>query len=107
MVEEKETREIRRRIHILQDELLKDPLKDRVVSLKDCPMPPQKPLSLKRLMSGKKFNADLAKEYFYEQGILSREAALQVLNQAAKILDKEPNLLRVDGKVTIIGDIHG
>ena len=30
-----------------------------------------------------------------------------MLNHAAKILDSEPNLLRVDGKVTIIGDIHG
>ena len=39
-------------------------------------MPPQKPLSLERLIKGKGFNADLAKEYFYEQGNLSKEAAL-------------------------------
>ena len=32
---------------------------------------------------------------------------MQVLHHAAKILDSEPNLVRVDGKVTIIGDIHG
>lgn len=30
-----------------------------------------------------------------------------MLQHAAKILNSEPNLLRVDGKVTIIGDIHG
>ena len=59
------------------------------------------------MTGGRKFNADMAKEYFHEQGILSKQAALQVLNHAGKILDSEPNLLRVDGKVTIIGDIHG
>ena len=70
-------------------------------------MPPQKPLSLKRLLKGNLFDAELAKEYLHEQGNLSKEAALQVLSHAAKILDKEPNMLKVDGKVTIVGDVHG
>lgn len=58
-------------------------------------------------MVDKKYDDELAKEYLYEQGQLSKEAALQVLHHAAKIMNAEPNLIRVDGKVTIIGDIHG
>ena len=32
---------------------------------------------------------------------------MSVCDKATHILRKEPNLLRVDGKVLIIGDIHG
>ena len=41
-------------------------MNDRFVSSSELPMPPQKPLSLKRLISGKKYDEELAKEYLHE-----------------------------------------
>ena len=32
---------------------------------------------------------------------------MHILTAGGNILSKEPNLLKVDGKVTIFGDIHG
>ena len=32
---------------------------------------------------------------------------MHILTAGGSILSKEPNLIRLDGKVTIFGDIHG
>ena len=32
---------------------------------------------------------------------------MEILRRAKNTLSAEPNLLRVDGKVVIVGDIHG
>ena len=32
---------------------------------------------------------------------------MMIIDKATSVLSTEPNLLRVDGKVVIIGDIHG
>ena len=56
---------------------------------------------------GGKPNVDLVSEYLYQRGKLSKELALSILAQSTEMLTNEPNLLRIDGKVTIIGDVHG
>ena len=52
-------------------------------------------------------DAELIKNYQYAGGLLSKEAFLAVVHQATAILAKEPNLVRIEGKVLIVGDIHG
>ena len=38
---------------------------------------------------------------------MTKELAFEILNRVRPVFSKEPNLLRLDGKVTIIGDVHG
>ena len=91
---------------ILESELLKDPLNDRKV--KEVPLPPQVPLNIQRVYgSGDIPNYKLVKEYLQRQGKLSKELAMHTLKSGGAILSKEPNLLKIEGAVTIFGDIHG
>ena len=32
---------------------------------------------------------------------------MEIISRAKAVLTKEPNLVRIDGKVTIVGDLHG
>ena len=52
-------------------------------------------------------DVDLVKQYLFEGGRLSKELATEIIGRAGAILNKEPNLTRLDGKVTIVGDVHG
>ena len=82
---------------------------------KDVPRPPYKPLAYDRVfprdeITGKRVyapNTELIKNYQYEGGIIDKESFMEICRKATKVLRKEPNLVRVNGKVVIIGDIHG
>ena len=52
-------------------------------------------------------NVDLVKNFLFEGGRISKELLLEILRRVRPVLSAEPNLLRVDGKVVIVGDIHG
>ena len=52
-------------------------------------------------------NAELVKNYLFEGGKISKECLLEIMRRVRPVLSAEPNLLRVDGKVVIVGDIHG
>ena len=52
-------------------------------------------------------NAELVKNYLFEGGKISKDLLLEIMRRVRPILSAEPNLLRVDGKVVIVGDIHG
>ena len=39
--------------------------------------------------------------------MLSKPCLLEVLRRVHTQLSSEPNLVRVDGKIVIVGDIHG
>lgn len=41
------------------------------------------------------------------EGLLSKEAYLAVLSQGKEVLAREANLIKVDGRVVMFGDIHG
>jgi serine/threonine-protein phosphatase 2B catalytic subunit len=45
--------------------------------------------------------------HFAREGLLSEADALEVINRAAAILRKEPNLMRLNDPITVCGDIHG
>ena len=103
----------------LERELIKDPCNDRALSDSEVPRPPQIPLALDRVYpfvrasdgSGQERStvpdAELIKNYQYAGGVLAKETFQAVISHATSVLSKEPNLLRIDGKCLIVGDIHG
>ncbi|CBJ30141.1 calcineurin catalytic subunit Ppb1 [Ectocarpus siliculosus] len=46
-------------------------------------------------------------ERFSRQDVLSREEAEQLLRQGTEILDKEDNVLELEGETVVVGDLHG
>ena len=94
---------------VLESERLKDPLKDRQVPTNVLPMPPQQPLAFDRVYkkNDPHPNINLVKKYLMEGGKFSKELIRETITRAGAILTKEPNLIKMDGKVTIVGDVHG
>ena len=99
----------------LEEELLPNPLDDRVVSEDKCPRLPSKPLSLDRVFpldpsTGVRAyspDTELIMNFQYSGGLITKTAFLAICEKSKAVLQREPNLLRVNGKVVIIGDIHG
>ena len=94
---------------VLDSERLKDPCGDRQIT--EVKALPAVPLSLDRVFPNnaldKDMNTELVKNYLFEGGKISKECLSEIMRRAKPVLYAEPNLLRVDGKVVIIGDIHG
>ena len=94
---------------VLDSERLPDPCNDRQVG--SVTAPPIVPLSLERVFpnnaANSEINVELVKNYLFEGGKISKECLLEIMSRTRPVLSAEPNLLRVDGKVVIIGDIHG
>ena len=69
------------------------------------------PLSIERVFpngcANEQINHELVKNYLFEGGKISKECLLEIMRRVRPVLSAEPNLVRVDGKVVIIGDIHG
>ena len=94
---------------ILAEERLKDPLNDRVVPTDQLKLPPQKPLAFERVfVNGSNVpNIELVKKYLMAGGTFSKELVREMIGRAGAIMLKEPNMVKLDGKVTIVGDVHG
>ena len=94
---------------MLDSDRLLDPCNDRQV--KSVKAPPVKPLSLQRVLPMTSPNEDirleLVKNYLQECGKLSQECLMDIMRRIKHVLKAEPNLMRVEGKVVMIGDIHG
>ncbi|KAF9812448.1 hypothetical protein IEO21_06210 [Rhodonia placenta] len=52
-------------------------------------------------------NVDLLRHHFWNEGRLTEQQALFILGQTTAMLSREPNMLHVEGPVTVCGDIHG
>ena len=95
---------------IHQDELLPDPLNDR--KCKSWHIPSQR-LELNRILEGEEGknrntpNTDLIRAYQMAEGLLSKQAFLHVLSTSREVLAREANLIRIEGRVVMFGDIHG
>ena len=96
---------------VLESERLPDPCNDRVMT--EVTRPPIIPLSTERVFPGgancanEDMNLELVKNYLFEGGKISKECLIEISCRIRPVLSKEPNLLKVDGKVVIVGDIHG
>lgn len=47
------------------------------------------------------------KVHFHREGLLSETDALEIINRAAALFRKEPNVMRLNDPITVCGDIHG
>jgi len=50
---------------------------------------------------------DFLKEHFFNEGRLTEDQALFIIEKAGAILKKESNLLEIDAPITVCGDVHG
>ena len=90
-----------------------DPYNDRMVSI--IPLPPNKRLAYDRVFPRDPItnerayspNTELIKNYQYDGGLIDKQSFMEIISKATQVLKREPNLLRISGKVVVIGDIHG
>ncbi|EJD07740.1 Metallo-dependent phosphatase [Fomitiporia mediterranea MF3/22] len=52
-------------------------------------------------------NTEFLKNHFLREGRVTEEQALYLLQEGKTLLEKEQNLLSVQGPITVCGDIHG
>ena len=90
---------------MLESERLPDPCNDRQVP--QLKAPPIIPLSIDRVFQREEVNHELVKNYLFDGGKISKECLLKIMEKVKPVLSAEPNLVRIDGKVVIVGDIHG
>ena len=88
-------------------EPLLDPCNDRVV--KTLPPPPARPLSLDKLYPEDSKVPDylVLKDHLLKEGKVSKEATKKLVSQGISLLTSEPNLLRLQEPIVLVGDIHG
>ena len=94
---------------VLDSDRLPDPCNDR--KMPNVKAPPFRPLSKERVFpnncSNAEMNVELVRNYLFEGGRVSKECLLEIMSRTKPVLRSEPNLVRADGKIIIIGDIHG
>lgn len=73
------------------------------------PQPPSKRLDISDLYdeSSNSINTDILRDHLRQEGRLSEQCALKIIEDGTKLLKKEQNVLDVDSPVTVCGDVHG
>ena len=69
--------------------------------------PPARPMPLSKLVANDEIDLEILKAYLIDGGTVSKELIRYLLKKVTKICYLEPNLVKVNGNVIIIGDIHG
>lgn len=87
-------------------ESLKDPCGDRPVQ--DVPLPPAQLLTSELLFDKKgKPNLDRLRQHLNLEGILAQELILELIKKASDLFEAEPNMLKLNDPIAVVGDIHG
>ena len=65
-------------------------------------------LTLLFLTDGKRIpDIERLRKHLLREGRLAKPELLEIVQEATKILKKEPNVMRIKEPVIIVGDIHG
>jgi serine/threonine-protein phosphatase 2B catalytic subunit len=87
-------------------EALKDPIGDRPV--KTVPLPPAQLLTGDTYWNAKKQpDVEALLEHLNLEGVIAQELLLEIIKKAADLFESEPNLLKLNDPITVVGDIHG
>jgi len=89
---------------------LKDPLQDR--RCKEVKPPVAELLDIPGFWSGASRQVtrpmmDMLGEHLHGEGLLTQELVLEIINVSKELFQREPNMLKLNDPVTIVGDIHG
>lgn len=91
-----------------------DPCEDRV--LKEVLPPPHKALAHEKLFSKKSTTTinhidtpdwKLLRDHLAREGKLTKADALELINLFVSIVKAEPNIVKIQDPITVVGDIHG
>ncbi|EKM49217.1 uncharacterized protein PHACADRAFT_154628, partial [Phanerochaete carnosa HHB-10118-sp] len=52
-------------------------------------------------------NPELLKDHLFNEGRLTEEQTVFILEAVTELMSREPNMLNLTGPVTVCGDIHG
>lgn len=69
--------------------------------------PPLKPLPHKDLYKGSKVQHEVLKEHLYKEGKISEDDVARLCKDAIGVFRSEPNIIKLEGNLNIVGDIHG
>jgi len=70
--------------------------------------PPMEPLSYEELFGDSDLpNLEVLMEHLLKEGRLDERSRNKLINDAAAVLRNEPNLLKLEFPMTVVGDIHG
>lgn len=97
-------------------ESLPDPCNDRM--MKDVLPPPHKPLSNSKLFPKKSIylfkpisegppDWKVLRDHLSREGKLSKQDLLEIISMFISIVKAEPNIVKIQDPVTVVGDIHG
>ena len=85
---------------------LQDPLQDRPI--KEVPLPPAQLLTADTFYEKNgEPNMPVLMEHLILEGALSQELLLDIISKASDLFKDEPNLLKLNDPITVVGDIHG
>lgn len=88
------------------DKVVDEDANKRVISA--VPYPETRTLSKSEILSKRdRPRIDLLKRHLYDEGRLEIDAALCIVNRAARIFRAEDNMLKLHSPITICGDVHG
>lgn len=86
---------------------LSDPCNDRHLSEKECAPLVNRPISDEKLFRETPIDWKLLRDYQSQEGIVSKSQIVKILQMTSKQLSSEPNMVKVDEPICVVGDIHG
>jgi len=87
-------------------EPLPDPLEDRV--MKEVLPPPHLALPHSKLFPKKGIpDWKVLRDHLTREGLITKTDLLELINLFKSVIKSEPNLIKIDDPVTVVGDLHG